>query len=690
MKPCDLPLLNSLSAPALHPDALYCVVSVTRPDFAADAYTGQLWRVPLTPGGAPRRLTRGFRDTVPKYSPDGSVLGFLRAAPGEPAQLYVLGAGSGEPVQLTDAALGVSWFAFSPDGVRAVFSARVPKAGRYGTVEGVAAGAEDPRLITTFKYRMNGVGYTQDKPVQAFLVDLPDLDAEPYIPPRGRSREARAGEDREEDRGEDGGSRGLPEAVQLTTGATDHLQPVFSADGSRILFTAARDDETLVADAYSISPDGTGLTKLTNLGGGSPLAVSDPVQSTNGHWLFYLGQEVSESGTDFVARNTSLYAAPAADPSAVRRLTDPETVDLAEGTVVPHNSAEALVFNRSRGTGELLSVDPRGGVHTMVEGPRVVTAAGSAGGTVVACYTDPQTAGDLAVVDDDGLRRLTDFSAALRRHAPLTIPAEETHSSSDGYPVHGWVALPEGPGPHPVLLNIHGGPFAQYGWGCFDETQIYTEAGYAVLMCNPRGSAGYGQDHGRSIKADMGTLDLADVLAFLDGALAGHPELDGTRVGIMGGSYGGYLTAWTIAHDHRFTAAVVERGFLDPLSFTGSADIGWFFSAGYTGTDPGHVLEQSPMACVDAVRTPTFVVHSEEDLRCPVEQAQRYYTALKLRGVPTELLLFPGENHELSRSGTPWHRRRRFEHLLRWWARWLPTAQNPAPQNARQPEPAGA
>ncbi|MCQ1950235.1 S9 family peptidase [Arthrobacter sp. zg-Y859] len=679
MKPCDLPLLNSLSAPAVHPDALHCVVSVTRPDFTADAYTGQLWRIPLTQGGRPRRLTRGFRDTLPKYSPDGSSLGFLRAAPGEPAQLHILGAGSGEPIQLTDALLGVSWFNFAPDGRSVVFSARVPEEGRYGTIDGVGSTAEDPRLITTFKYRMNGVGYTNDKPVQIFHLMLPDLDAEPHIQPRGRAKD-------------DGGpGKGLPEAVQLTSDPADHLQPVFTADGSRILFTSSPDlDDSLVSDVFSIHPDGTGLTRLTNHDAGDPLTVSDPVESANGHWLFYLGQEVSVTGTDFVARNTALYAAPAADPTAVRRLTDPESVDLAEGTVVPHNGAEVLVFRRTRGAGELLAVDPRGRVEVLVAGPRVVEAAGSADGTVVVSYTDPRTAGDLAVVEDGRLRDVTDFSEALRRETTVTLPAEETHPSGDGYPVHGWLALPEGPGPHPVLLNIHGGPFAQYGWGYFDETQIYTNAGYAVLMCNPRGSAGYGQAHGRSIKEAMGTLDLADVLAFVDGALAAHPELDGSRLGIMGGSYGGYLTAWTIAHDHRFTAAVVERGFLDPLSFVGSADIGWFFSAGYTGTDPAAVLAQSPMACVDSVRTPTFVVHSEEDLRCPVEQAQRYYTALKLRSVPTELLLFPGENHELSRSGTPWHRRKRFEHLLAWWARWLPTPQNPAPEQARTPEPARA
>jgi dipeptidyl aminopeptidase/acylaminoacyl peptidase len=195
------------------------------------------------------------------------------------------------------------------------------------------------------------------------------------------------------------------------------------------------------------------------------------------------------------------------------------------------------------------------------------------------------------------------------------------------------------------------------------------------VQCNPRGSSGYGQAHGRSIQGQWGTLDADDVLAFLDEALE-DPRLDAERVGIMGGSYGGYLTTLLVTRTTRFVAAISERAFLDPVSFVGSSDIGWFFPDGYLGTDPQRIAAQSPMAAVGQIETPTFVIHSEEDWRCPVEQGLRLYVALKRRGVPTELLLFPGEGHELSRSGRPKHRLARLEHVLRWWARWLPTAQN--------------
>jgi dipeptidyl aminopeptidase/acylaminoacyl peptidase len=198
-----------------------------------------------------------------------------------------------------------------------------------------------------------------------------------------------------------------------------------------------------------------------------------------------------------------------------------------------------------------------------------------------------------------------------------------------------------------------------------------------VVMCNPRGSAGYGEAHGRAIRQRMGTVDFTDVIDFLDGALARHPMLDGARVGVMGGSYGGYLAAWTIANDHRFAGAIVERGYLDPETFVGTSDIGSFFSDGYTGTDAQRMQEQSPQALVGQVITPTLVIHSEDDLRCPLSQGERFYAALKRNGVETELLIFPGENHELSRSGRPRHRVQRFEAVLDWWARYLPSLLNP-------------
>lgn len=675
MKPEHLPLLKSVSAPAVHPDGSRAVVSVVRPDFDADAYVGQLWNVPVDPARRPRRLTRGFRDTAPGFSPDGQVLAFLRAEAGGKPQLHVVEASGGEPVPVTDAPLGVSAFTWAPDSRSIVFSARAPQEGRYGTVDGVSAGGEDARLITDYKYRMNGVGYTADKPVQLFVVAVPALDEEPPVARVGRALKAASADGSGED-------SGRPAARQLTTAAADHEGASFSADGRAVYFTAALhegSDSDLVSGMYRIplDPDagGAGPVPVAPASTGR-LSVSGVRQSRDGRWLYFTAQDMGPSGQDFVARNTALYVLPSEGGDAVQ-LTDVETEDVA-GALELHGRDGVLVLNNHRGAVQLLEYGPDGRRSLLVDDGRVVTGAAEDGGSLVLSFSDADTAGDVAVHADGGLRVLSDFSAPLRSDGGVLAPQELTFASSDGYPVHGWLVKPEGEGPHPVLLNIHGGPFAQFTGALFDEAQVYAAAGYAVLMCNPRGSAGYGQAHGRSIKERMGTVDMQDVLAFLGGAVEKFAELDGGALGIMGGSYGGYLTAWTISQDQRFKAAIVERGFLDPVSFTGSSDIGWFFGGEYTGRSAEQVAAQSPMARVDQVRTPALVIHSEDDLRCPVEQGQRYFTALKQRGVEAAFLVFPGENHELSRSGTPHHRKQRFDQILQWWSRYLPTAANPA------------
>ncbi|MCU1548959.1 MAG: peptidase [Arthrobacter sp.] len=683
VKSDQLRLLNAVSVPAVHPDGTRAVVSVVRPDFDADAYVGQLWNVPLDPAERPRRLTRGFRDTAPDFSPDGLALAFLRAAAGGKPQLQVVAASGGEPQLITDAPLGVSAFAWSPDSRSIVFSARVPEEGRYGSIEGVSADGEDARLITDYQYRMNGVGYTADKPLQLFLVELPDLDEEPKVAPVGRALKARNSAVPAAPASAPASL--LPAARQLTTAAADHNGASFSTDGQTVYFTAALhegSDADLASGIYGVAA-----------GGGEPRALSpantgrqsiDAVrQSADGEWLFFLARDLGASGQDFVAKNTALYAMPAAGGNATM-LSDVEDMDLgANGRIELRGTGSALVLNNARGTVELLEFAATGDSARLVYGDRVVTGAAARGESVVLSFSDSATAGDVAVLDGGQLRLLTDFSAALRAEADIIEPQELTFPSADGYPVHGWLVKPPGAGPHPVLLNIHGGPFSQFTVALFDEAQVYAEAGYAVLLCNPRGSAGYGQTHGHAIKEKMGTVDMRDVLAFLDGAVEKFEELDAGALGIMGGSYGGYLTAWTISHDHRFKAAIVERGFLDPVSFTGSSDIGWFFGGEYTGRSGEQMAAQSPMARVGQVRTPSLVIHSEEDLRCPVEQGQRYFTALKQLGVEAAFLVFPGENHELSRSGTPHHRKQRFDQILKWWSRHLPTAANPAPDVSR-------
>ena len=669
MQPENLDRLLSVSRPAVHPDG-WAVVSAVRPDFAADAYVGQLWRVPLE-GGVPHRITRGFRDTAPRLSPDGLLIGFLRATPDGPPQLAIVRAAGGEPMVITDRKLGVAEFAFTPDSGRIVFIAAVPGDGRYGTLDGVAAAAEDPRHITTLAFQLNGRGYTADQRTHVFVVDLPDPGDEPPVRPVGRAVR------------KDAEAPLVPAARQLTEGDFDHSEPVVTGD-SVIVVSARHEgrDADLRADLYRIDLETGAATLLTdpeligtNLGAGSPVVLWDD--------LWFRAADLGPTGRDRVATNAAVWRMPAAGGTAVR-LTEPAGFDFTHLEADPTDGV-VLGILAERGTGVPVRFTPDGSWTrlSLPSGASVAELAG-AGGYAVASVTTPSSPGEVVVVGTEP-RRLTDFAARLHEVA-MPLPARELiATSSDGAEVHGWVVVPEGEGPHPVLLNIHGGPFAAYGPSFFDEAQVYAAAGYAVVMCNPRGSSSYGEAHGAAIRGAFGDRDMADVLAFLDHALATVPGLDATRAGVMGGSYGGYLTAWIIAHEHRFAAAIVERGYLDPRSFVGASDIGWFFPHNHNTADSAVMDAQSPTLLAGQVTTPTLVLHSEQDLRCPLTQALRYSTELKLAGVETELLVFPGENHELSRSGRPWHRRQRFDAILEWWGRHLPVDRSRSRRSATSP-----
>jgi dipeptidyl aminopeptidase/acylaminoacyl peptidase len=221
-----------------------------------------------------------------------------------------------------------------------------------------------------------------------------------------------------------------------------------------------------------------------------------------------------------------------------------------------------------------------------------------------------------------------------------------------------------------VLLMIHGGPFARYTWSVFDEAQVYAGAGYAVVYTNPRGSSGYGAAYGRHILGDVGERSSVDLLALLDAALT-RPELDADRVGVLGGSHGGFMTSWLIGHTDRFRAAISERAVNAIDSFEGSSDIGWGFADSLYGRDRDQQNAQSPLTYADKINTPLLIIHSEHDWRCPIEQAQRLYVALRKRDAVVEMLVFPGEGHELSRSGLPSHRVARFDAIVDWFDRYL-------------------
>ncbi|SDG91587.1 Dipeptidyl aminopeptidase/acylaminoacyl peptidase [Lentzea fradiae] len=618
MRPEDLQLLTTPGTVAVSGDLV--LVSITTPDLDKNTYRGGLHRV--FPDGTTQPWTHGDRDNAQRISPDGRHVAFLRVHGKSKPQLYVAPVDGGEPRQLTDLPLGAGAPVWSPDSSRIAFVARVPEHGRYGTTD-EAPEAEAPRRITRLDYRVDDVGFLGDRRPRLHVVDL------------------------------DG------EVTEVTDGSFDVSDPAW-LDDATLVFVAPRDlgaVETLHSDLYTV-PVAGGSPSLLVTGAGE---VSMPFVAQSS--LYWLGTEFT--GNNAVARNHGLWRA-ALDGSGATRLTDEETVDVERLSGAPVADASGvLLVVRNRGALELRRIPFDGGPGEVLAGTEAaVRSFATDGSTVVAVVSTPDSPGQVELVGT-GVRTAFPSLESTRRVVELT------GSASDGYPVHGWLVLPDGDGPHPVVLAVHGGPFMYHSWAFFDEAQVYATAGYAVVLPNPRGSAGYGQAHGQAVVGKFGTVDVDDVLSLLDVALA-RPDCDAERVGVMGGSYGGFMTSWLSAHHgERFKAAWSERAVNAWDSFTGSSDIGYFFADAYCGTDPEAQRAMSPLTYAEKITLPFAVVHSEHDWRCPVEQAQRMFVALKRRGVETELLLFPGEGHELTRSGQPRHRKQRFDAVLQWWDRYL-------------------
>jgi dipeptidyl aminopeptidase/acylaminoacyl peptidase len=309
-----------------------------------------------------------------------------------------------------------------------------------------------------------------------------------------------------------------------------------------------------------------------------------------------------------------------------------------------------------------------------------ITGFDLVGATGVYTATTPTSSSDVFV---DG-RRLTDVARAFHADVTLAAPEPFVAVAPDGVEVPAWVLRPPNFDPdetYPTLLNIHGGPFTQYGERLFDEFQVYAGAGYVVIYANPRGSSGYDEAWGRAIRGPVGgigpgwgSVDYDDLMAVTDEAIKRFSFIDPERMGVMGGSYGGYMTSWIVGHTDRFRCAISERAVNDMASEDGSSDIGGFFR-GYIGAYPWEAPDvyraMSPLTYADRITTPVLILHSEEDLRCPINQGEQLFTVLRSLRREVEFVRFPAESHELTRSGSPTHRVQRFELILDWLARHL-------------------
>ncbi len=542
----------------------------------------------------------------------------------------------------------VESIAWSPDSRRIAFARRVRDAGYEEEDER----RRPPRRFTRLYYKLDSVGWTGDRRTHIFAVGL-----------------------------DGGGER------QLTDGDCENDEPAWSPDGARIVFSSLRGDRwdvELVDGLYELEVDADGAEprRLTGPDESATLASFSP----DGSFIAYCHEP--EDGT--YPHNVQI-AVMRPDGSDRRILTASLDRQCAPYPLVrePVWDGDRIAFAVEDGGNVhvyAVAADGSGDPALLVGGEQSIGVYDLRGGRLVytaSTHTRPHElfAGDgtrLSAVCDDfvGGREL----AAAERFAAV---------SSDGTEVDAWLVRPPGcdeDGSYPVLLTIHGGPFTQYGTGFFDEVQVYAAAGYCVLFSNPRGGSGRSEAWGRAIRGPgggagpgWGTVDYEDLMGVVDTALERFPFLDADRLGVLGGSYGGFMTSWIVGHTKRFRAALSERAVNQMVSAFGSSDVFWVFERQFGGPMWEHVdewMRMSPATYARDVETPLLVVHSEDDLRCNVEQGEHLFTLLRLLGKEVEMLRFPGESHELSRSGSPVHRVQRFEAILDWFGRYLEPGEN--------------
>ncbi len=633
----------------------------TTPDFEGDKYRSHIWLVPADGSVAPRQFTFGeIKDRAPRWSPDGKFVAFVSDRNKEKKdQLYLISITGGEAQRLTDDAMNPSAPLRSLDGNMLAYTSKIVT--KESKAANDARDDSDVKVYTRLNYKSNDEGLWDYSWRQICVLQIA----------HGKAR-------------------------QLTRGNYNHTSPAWSPDSKTIVFAANRTtkaDAKNINDLWSVPAGGGALKRLTRRKGP---AVA-PAFSPDGKWIAFVGHQneyenVTEAGVYVIPSTGSgarggnaIKVTDGFDRTYGGALaSDLRSPDHAPAAPTWSKDGKTIYFIATDGgTSNIYAVSSKGGaVKLVTRGDHHIFghSFARAANRFAFVASDALNPNDVFVSSANGVaKRITRVNDQTMANVQLSKPERFIVPREDGWTVEGWLMKPLGwkaGRKYPAVLEIHGGPHSAYGATFFHEFQVLCAQGYAVIFTNPRGSAGCGQEFSKCTRRDWGGGDYRDVMAALDFALKKYLWIDAKRCGVAGGSYGGYLTSWIVTHTQRFKAAVSMRALNNWYSFYGTSDIGHHFaSEWYVGGEPWNnaeeYLQHSPIAHVANCKTPTLILHSEKDFRCPIEQGEQFYIALKKLGVPTEFVRFPDETHELSRSGKPKHRQERLERIVEWFKRYL-------------------
>lgn len=641
----DLYNVTLVADPNISPDGRWIAYVATTVDREGNGYRSNIWMVDAAGGDAPLRFTSGSgKDTSPRWSPDSTMLAFISDRSGS-NQIHAMYSDGGEAWQVTNASNAISEMSWSPCSSSILYVAKVDPA-----EDGESA--SDVRVITELKYKLDGEGFLDNRRRHVFQVSA--LGGDPK---------------------------------QLTSGDWDSIQPALSPDGAQLAFVSNRSADhgnNSLTDIW-IANLHTGETRRLTPEDGN---YATPVWSQDGSRLAYVGHPIAEPFGP--ATLDDLYVWHPNSESTTRLLA---SVDREPGNSAMSDMRYALptptpVWDESgeqirtlvsdQGSVHVYSCGLDGEVDAILTGERDIQSfTTSRDGTVAFAASSFDSPTDVFILRDGRETQLTQHNQTFLSDIELGTVEEVRFDSDPGVEIHGWLIRPPGARPgtkYPAIVQVHGGPHGMYGVGFFHEMQVLAARGYIVLMTNPRGSTGYGQSVVAGSMGDWGGADFRDVMAGAD-LLESLDDVDSTRIGITGGSYGGYMVNWAIGQTDRFRAAVTQRSTSNRLSLYGTSDFNMMYNdwefRGNPYDNAGFYLERSPLTYVKNITTPLLILHSENDLRCPISQGEELFVALKTLGKTVEFVRFPDESHGLSRSGQPGHRVERLERICAWFDRYL-------------------